>query len=277
MRRPQLLAICALMMVLITGSRPGAGAQQLPHALWVWSHPEPGLARFARAHDFTRLLVNVPTDDAGSAAFVRLARAARRRNIELLAVSGHPSWALAPAGMASWVRQTRRADLYAGLLLDIEPYTLDEWHTDIGRTRLMRGYLRALKRAARGAGDLPVWAAVPFWFDHDAYRFDGRSLLEHVLERVEGIVVMAYRDSAAGNDGILSHTFGEIVAGAAAGKPAMIGVQTAPDELDKLTFHEEGAGAMEGELDAVRKALTGAPGFGGIAVHHLDSYRHLRP
>jgi hypothetical protein len=98
--------------------------------------------------------------------------------------------------------------------------------------------------------------------------------LEHVAERVDGIVVMAYRDRADGSDGILRHTVGEIVAGAAADKPVMIGVQTAADELDKLTFYEEGAAAME--LDAVRQALTGAAGFGGIAVHHLDSHRRLR-
>ena len=83
-------------------------------------------------------------------------------------------------------------------------------------------------------------------------------------------------DRADGSDGILRHTVGEIVAGAAADKPVMIGVQTAADELDKLTFYEEGAAAMERELDAVRQALTGAAGFGGIAVHHLDSYRRLR-
>jgi len=275
-RRPYLLVFCALMMVLSAGSRPGAGDQQAPRALWVWSYPEPGLARFARSHDFSRLLVNVPTDDASAGAFVDLASDTRRRGIELFAVSGHPGWALQPAGMTAWVRQVRRAGLYGGLLLDIEPYTLDGWRNGADRLPIMRGYLRALERAVRGAGDLPVSAAIPFWFDHDGYRLDGRSLLEHVVERVDGIVVMAYRDRADGSDGILRHTVGEIVAGAAADKSVMIGVQTAADELDKLTFYEEGAAAMERELDAVRQALTGAAGFGGIAVHHLDSYRRLR-
>ncbi len=190
MRRPHLLVTCNLMIVLLLGSPPGMGDQQAPHALWVWSRPEPGLARFARAHNFSRLLVNVPTDDAGG---------------------------------------------------------------------------------------LPVWAAIPFWFDHDTYRLDGRSLLEQVIERVDGIVVMAYRDHAVGSDGILRHTVGELVAGAAAKRPVMIGVQTAADELDKLTFCEEGAAAMERELDALREALSGIPGFGGTAVHHFDSYRRLRP
>jgi hypothetical protein len=116
--------------------------------------------------------------------------------------------------MTAWVRQVRRAGLYGGLLLDIEPYTLDGWRNDADRLPIMRSYLRALELAVRGAGDLPVWAAIPFWFDHDGYCLDGRSPLEHVVERVDGIVVMAYRDRADGSDGILRHTVGEIVAGA---------------------------------------------------------------
>ena len=239
--------------------------------------PSPGLARFARAHDFSHLLINVPTAEAKAGVFASLATEAQRRNIGLLAVSGHPDWALDPAELLAWVRAVRRAQLYGGLLLDIEPYVLREWDSEPGRTQLMRGYLRALEGAVRGARGLPVWAAIPFWFDHDGYRFNGRSLLEHVLERVDGIVVMAYRDHADGSDGILRHTLNEVVAGAALGKRVVIGVQTDDDELDKLTFYEEGGGAMERELDAVVRALSGGPGFGGIAIHHFDSYRHLRP
>lgn len=277
MRRPFLQMCCALLMVLSAGSRPGVSDQQVPRALWVWSYPEPGLARFARSHEFNRLLVNVPTDEAGAAAFARLAEQTQRRGIELFAVSGHPSWALHRAGMIAWVREVRRADLYAGLLLDIEPYTLDEWRDETNRVAIMRAYLRALARAVGGAGGLPVWAAVPFWFDHESYRLDGRSLLEHVVDRVDGIVVMAYRDRADGSDGIMRHTVGEIAAGAAASKPVMVGVQTAADELDKLTFYEEGAAAMAAELDIVHRGLGGAPGYGGLAIHHFDSYRRLRP
>ncbi len=274
MRRTPLLIACTLMM-LIAGSRPGAGDSGAPRALWVWSRPEPGLARYARAHNFTHLLVNVPTDDARSSVFANLARDARRRHIGVVAVSGHASWALQPEGLTTWVREVRRAGLYGALLLDIEPYLLDEWDTD--RARVMRSFLKALESAVRAAGGLQVWAAIPFWFDHDGYSLDGRSLLEHVLDRVSGVVVMAYRDRADGSDGILRHTANEIIAGAAAGKAVVIGVQTAADELDKLTFYEEGAGAMERELDAVLRAVSGAPGFGGIAVHHFDSYRRLRP
>ena len=75
----------------------------------------------------------------------------------------------------------------------------------------------------------------------------------------------------------MRHTVGEIVAGATAKRPVVISVQTAADELDKLTFYEEGAAVMERELDALREAPSDIPGFGGTAVPHFDSYRRLRP
>ncbi len=56
---------------------------------------------------------------------------------------------------------------------------------------------------------------------------------------------MADRDRADGSDAIPRprHTVGEIIAGATAKRPVMIGAHTAADELDKLTLYEEGAAA----------------------------------
>jgi hypothetical protein len=158
----------------------------------------------------------------------------------------------------------------AGVVLDVEPYLLDEWDTD--RNRVERAYLRMLKLARRASSDLPLMAAVPFWFDHDTYRNASGTLAERVAARVDALVVMAYRDELSVGDGIVALARGEIEVAARLDKVAMVALQTAADDLDKLTFFEEDRDA----LGRAVMAIEGTPGFGGVALHHYRAYRELR-
>ena len=95
--------------------------------------------------------------------------------------------------------------------------------------------------------------------------------------RADGIVVLAYRDVAAGPDGIIDHASTEVALAARANKPVILGVETAPAGLDKITFAEEGVAAMEGQLAQVVSAYQSVSSFDGIAIHHYGSYRTLVP
>lgn len=273
---------CVAVLVLVAASAP-APVRPAPappprepgRALWVWSRPSPEQARLAARRGFDQLWIQVTTGATREPAMGRLARQARRRGIALWAMGGRAEWSLDPAPMVRFIEESRRSRRFAGIVLDVEPHVLEPWKDAARRPELMRAFLRALDAARAAAGDEPLLAAVPFWYDHDGYRLGGRTLLEHVLARVDGVVVMAYRDRAGGADGILALARNEVLLAGAAGKRAVIGVQASRDQLDKLGFAEEGAAAMERELAGVARALAGAPGFGGLAIHHYDSYRLL--
>lgn len=247
------------------------------NALWVWDEPAPSQVRLAVRKGFDTLYVQLRPHASRSRQMRKLLRHARRRDVAVWAMGGRKEWTLDPEPLVRFVREARRVPGIEGIVLDIEPHALPEWKVETNRRRLMRAFLRRLDRARTVAGDTPVLAAVPFWFDHDGYRLRGRTLTEHVLDRTDGIIVLAYRDRAEGTDGILTLAGGEVRAASRAGKTAVIAVQTADDELDKLGFFEEGRRAMERELELVRRAFATAEGFGGLSVHHLDSYRALRP
>jgi hypothetical protein len=161
-----------------------------------------------------------------------------------------------------------------GIVLDVEPYLLDSWSTD--RPRTIAAYLRMLRVAKKAAGALPLMVAVPFWFDHDAYRRGSRTLTDRVADRVDALAVMAYRDRVDGSDGVVALARGEVEAATLRDKATMIALQTAPDELDKLTFFEEGERALEVAIADIERAFADAPGFAGVALHHYRAYRELR-
>ena len=207
----------------------------------------------------------------------RLAQQLRGAGVRVWAMSGHAAWAERPARARAWAAGVARARTFDGAVLDIEPYLLPAWRERAGRRRLVRGYLKALAGARARLGGLQILTAVPFWFDHDAQRYRGEPLTAAVLERSDGVVVMAYRDHAFGSDGILALSEGELALARAAHKVAWIGVQTAADALDKLTFFEEGQRRLEQTLASVTVLLGARREFAGVSVHHFAAQRTLRP
>lgn len=51
------------------------------------------------------------------------------------------------------------------------------------------------------------------------------------------------------------------------------GVETAPNEIRKLSFDHLRPAQMAHELELVRQALAHEPAFAGIVIHHYGSYR----
>lgn len=268
-----ILLLCTVMSATLPARSESADRRAA--ALWVWGRQGPEVVDLARARGFDRLYLEVPPGEAAGAAVREIVSAAATAGIDVWAMNGRPSWAFERRSVSRWAREVRSAGGFAGAVLDIEPYTLPEWKHDATRSWLTRRYLQTLRRARSALGRPPLVAAIPFWFDHDAYRLQGMTLAEAVLRRTDGVVVMAYRDVAAGPDGIIQSAAGEVALATGLGKTAIVGVQTAADALDKLTFFEEGRRALQRETALVAQALGAQAGFGGLAVHHYTAYRVL--
>ena len=166
---------------------------------------------------------------------------------------------------------------FDGINLDIEPHILAEWSTR--KLELLADFLDmsdALMRVkARSGQALPVGPAIPFWLDGIQLDWHGRRkpVNQHVQDIYDYVALMDYRDHADGGDGLVSHAMDELAYGEAIGRPVLIGIETMPDELKKVSFNHLGEADLERELAATARSVGGMRSFGGFVVHHYASYR----
>lgn len=166
---------------------------------------------------------------------------------------------------------------FDGISLDIEPHMLKQWGER--RTELLHEFLdlgQALMALKRDSGqDVPIGAAIPFWFDGITLDWNGRErpVSEHVLDLYDYVVLMDYRNRAEGPDGIIEHAASELAYARDHGRKVVVGVEVTPNEVRKVTFFHRTETELERELRRAERAFRGNPAFGGFALHHYRSYR----
>lgn len=242
--------------------------------MWVWDGPVDGVIDFAITHGVTDVYLSAPPGFSADSRYAPFIDDAHTQGLRVWAVAGDASWAQNRAAWVSWTDEVVGSGLFDGIVADVEPYLLADWADGRKRSRLISSYLKNLQAARQAAGSTTMFAAVPFWWDLPDYQTKGKLLVEHVLAGTDGIVVMAYRDSAEGSDGIIEHARFEIDLGSAMDRTVVIGVETGPASLDKVTFAEEGEAFMESQLAIVEATFAGGS-YGGVAIHHYASYVSL--
>jgi hypothetical protein len=208
--------------------------------------------------------------------------------LQVECLAGDSSWALTEnhddvlsfvRAVAAFAQTIPPGTNLVGVHLDVEPYVLPEWETD--QAAVITQYLEMLDASHQALADsgLRLTVDVPFWFDTISAEYGGRtrSLNQHVQDIADRVVLMDYRDTAEGDDGIIQHAAVEMLYAAQIGRQVVIGVETndvAP-EPEKVTFYEEGQQAMEDALAVVLDTYGGNPAFGGIAIHDYLGYERL--
>ncbi len=216
------------------------------------------------------------TDKSTVSELRRFLQESHRRNLKVHFLCGDSSWAKPEnheKGLANlraiigFNRGAKPGEKFDGFQWDVEPYTLKEWPSPI----LRQGYLEFLDKSkkmvhASGAA-LSIGAAIPRFFHNASTGFLNRE----VLKRVDYIALMDYVDSP---ERLVADAKADIEDAAKAGKSIWIGVETQklPEE-PMATFYAVGNEAMEKALAAAVSAYGGKKGFGGLAIHHWDSYR----
>ncbi|MBI4508598.1 MAG: hypothetical protein HY698_03105 [Deltaproteobacteria bacterium] len=225
--------------------------------------------------------------DEHLAAFLRRA-ASQGMTIEFLV--GAPSWAktdehdyvVSLAKLAATFTSRLDGPRPVALHLDVEPHGLPGWGQN--KESLGNQYLDLLEKvkAALAGSGLALAVDVNAFYDRVMVPRKGRTrpLSEWIFDTVDRVAVMSYRDHAAPPDGILALAEAEIAQAAAAGKLAIVGVETGceiGEDPPIITFCDEGRAVLERELDKIQEQLRGQPGFGGIAIHHYSSLVSLKP
>jgi hypothetical protein len=96
-------------------------------------------------------------------------------------------------------------------------------------------------------------------------------LLREFVELSDAL--MDYRDRALGGDGIVSHAMDELAYAEKTGKQVLIGVETLPNAIKKVSFEHLKEADMERELGLTAKAVGAMKPFGGVVIHHYGQYR----
>ena len=166
---------------------------------------------------------------------------------------------------------------FDGINVDIEPHILDEWSTR--KMALLADFVAlsdALMAAKRASGQaLPMGPALPFWLDGMQIEWKGqrKPVSQHVQDIYDYVALMDYRDHALGGDGIVSHVMDELRYAERIERRVLIGVETLPNAIQKVSFQHLEEADMERELGLTAQSVGAMQPFGGFVIHHYGSYR----
>jgi hypothetical protein len=270
------------------GIAPEAAAQPMHQkATWLWTtdwirrDPREVLSFFGE-HGVNLVYLQVNPDIPAS-DYQRFIKQAAGLGIEVDALGGAPEWGLAwkrqeIADFVAWVQTYQQAaeagERFRGIHVDIEPHLLPEWKTN--RPDVIKQWESNVQylRTEADRMKLPLSADIPFWLGNGTAS-DGKTPLDRfMIGQFDSVTVMSYRDTAQAIAGIAEDTFKEA---AALGKTALAAVETNPSrEGDFLTFHEEGAGAMNEQIAKLHDMIKNHPSYAGIAVHDFDGWREMK-
>jgi hypothetical protein len=145
------------------------------------------------------------------------------------------------------------------LHLDIEPHA-----TGPLTPQKMRDYLDTLSWLGTKLGPgFALQVDIPAWYQ--GQQLDGKDFTQQILQRVDGVTLMAYERTA---DQVLADVAPTLEQAAALGKRAMVAVEVGPKYAAIGLGTADDARQFLARLDA---GLAGKPGYGGCAVHGLES------
>ena len=239
-------------------------------AVWWWDNRlDESYLDFAVAQGVNEIYYYASSFPARISDFIRLASA---KGIKVYWLAGKYEWIEDYASLKEKLRsflefQTSSEYKFEGVHFDIEPHQHPEF--DARRIELVTEFVELTFAVKRDYADIYFAYDIPCWLD-DEITLNGvtRPAYEFIIDNADRVTLMSYRDSC---EGVLKFAEDEINYALSAGKVLNLGVETGEEE-DIVTFYEEGAEYMNGQLDLLRETMPA--GF-GIAVHHIRSWREL--
>jgi hypothetical protein len=176
-----------------------------------------------------------------------------------------------------------------GVHHDNEPYLLDEFQNPSLRQKIYRQYLELAQKIKNiiklSNSNLKYGVDIPFWFDEpdEAMNFVGNAKFNneekpvsfHLLDIVDNIGIMDYRNFAYGPDGIITHGKDEVEYATKVGKEVYVGVETIEIEPPKITFFGKNEEYLNKVLNQTIEYFKSYTGFAGVAIHHYRTYKDL--
>ena len=262
---------------------------------WLWDTTQikensPDIFKFLKENNVNSVYLQV-NSDVSTVYYQRFIQEASDKGILVFALGGSPEWLVtnnlkknAPEDFNLWLKEYQRISKknqqFAGIHLDVEPYLLTDWEHDY--QNVVKKYQDILMKAKQYSNDLNITFEVdiPFWFDNQHFDNEiyGRGLLiDWIIDHVDGVTIMAYRNSINGPNGIKELSSYEINYANTVGKKVTIGIETQPLPESYLTFYEKGRNTMEQSILELFHIYDEEESFQGIAIHSYESWKLLKP
>jgi len=257
-------------------------------ATWVWdtttlTKDKDRLLAFAEEQGVNAIFLHVDRETADFEPYRSFVEEAHGLGIEVEALGGDPTWGLTDYrreidSFLEWMDDYHRAAgeqaAFDGIHMDIEPYLLREWERD--RADVVRQWMENVEylvAKAKQDASLRVSADLPFWLHRIPAR-DGGSLGAWMVERLDRVVLMNYRNFAIGENGIVDLALPMIREGTRAGKPVLVGLETGPtDEGEHVTFFGKGTSSLLRQMQWSHIFLRWHNGYGGFSIHDYENWK----
>jgi hypothetical protein len=284
------ISIIFVLLLSIGGFGSDMNASTLDRATWLWNpweivSDETGTLSFLEQKQVNKVYVQIDRDIPMN-VYRSFITKASVKGIYVYALDGAPGW-VAPKGyrnqdvLMNWLKTYQAGSIasqkFAGIHLDVEPYLYSGWNSNRATTVKSYQALLTMANTSAAALKLPLEADLPFWFDEVTYNntYGKGNLAEWVITKTNSVTIMAYRDTA---DAIIEIVKNEVAFAGKHNKAVVIGVETgATDEGDMISFYEEGEAYMNNQLASVATHYSSVPGYKGMAIHHVGSWKTMTP
>jgi hypothetical protein len=261
-------------------------------ATWLWntsliSTDTEQILSFAKQNriNLIFLQINQKQDFSEYRAFIKKATLS---GIAIHALDGDPSWAKGEnkhkiEELVDWVNSyNEKASLLQkikGIHLDVEPYNQTAWETG-QRQSIIDGWLAAANYFTELAGSLKgveLGVDLPFWLDEIPVNpsKDAMSMSRWMLEKLDYITIMAYRDQALSRGGIVDAVRDEIETASRLHKRVLVGIETNSTGQSYTSFYGKELSDVIHQVQLIDQSLSVFPSYQGIAVHDYVGWKQL--
>ncbi|RXZ82076.1 hypothetical protein EBB07_12145 [Paenibacillaceae bacterium] len=259
-------------------------------ATWIWettnlTEDKDDMLAFAQAQGINVIFLHIDRKSSDFEPYRAFVEEAHGLGIEVEALGGDPTWGLARhqqevESFVAWIEDYQRTmgerAAFDGIHVDIEPYLLKEWEAD--RDDVMRQWMENVEylvKQVKQGSDLRVSADLPFWL-HKIDVGDNGNAGAWMIEQFDRVVLMNYRNFAIGDNGIVTNALPMIREGTLAGKPVIIGLETAPtNEGEHVTFFGQSVGSLHQQMQLSHFVLRWHIGYAGFSIHDYKSWKEL--
>lgn len=184
---------------------------------------------------------------------------------------------------------------FRGIQFDIESYNQEAFSVK-NQEKILAEFLDTVDEIARVFGDLQTSSpqnfslqlgfSIPYWFDGEnenvkkiPWRGEDKHTFYHLLNKLNTvqnayIVIMAYRNSAHGKDGVIEHSQNEVsfIQENTPRVRVIIGQETSNVQPEKITYYGKSFNALVEEVQAIGSEFELNSTFGGFSFNDADSF-----
>lgn len=177
---------------------------------------------------------------------------------------------------------------FRGFQYDVEPYLLDEYHTDKKEVLINFLDLVAESIARLNGTNLEFTVVIPEFFDgtneetpNFFYHRKNGFTVDHLLSLLDRrslskIIIMSYRNFSRGDDGTIDVSRHEISKANSHDTKIIVAQEVGDVPPPYITFHNTSKRHFNNQLAILKNELSDEKSYGGVAIHYVNAFLELR-